>query len=111
MEVVVALSGYCHVFLEVQGKPHKACQDTKYFSQASPRYESQSVITTPTHLLPVVTFLMLSFELLPCALNFCFKSYERADIKNCGRMLYSRAKHPLCNQYEVYYLMEFNENK
>jgi len=86
MEVVVAWSGYCHVFLEVHGKPHKACQGTKYFSQASPRYESQSVTTTPTHLLPV-TFLMLSFELLPHALNFCFKSY----IKNCGRMLYSRA--------------------
>jgi len=46
---------------------------------------------------------MLSFELLSHALNFCFKSYENADIKNCGRMLYCRAKHPLDNQYEVYY--------
>jgi len=54
---------------------------------------------------------MLSFELLSHALNFCFKACESAGMKNCGRMLYRRAKHLLDNQYEVYYLMEFNENK
>lgn len=60
------------IFLEAQWKPQKSCGGNNDFNQASSRYKS------------VVTFLVLIFEMLSQATDFCFKSYESADIKNCA---------------------------
>jgi hypothetical protein len=94
----VAWSGYHHFFLEVQGEPHIRSARIPNISASHLQDTSLKELSLykPIH------------SLLSHALNFCFKSYKNAYIKSCGLHV---VLHLLDNQHEVYFLMQFIENK